>query len=418
MNKVDKYFDIVGLKVDNEVKKYLGINRAEEVEIDERIGETLGLDGIDQIMRNTTKKFINSIKGGYDLRFKILNYDVSYYYIDVEVKPGDKRKARQFLVNNIDVAIDPKSTVTPFTNGNRYEIGDLYTYSNIDELNRMYNTEDEPITEDDINEIGYEIRDVVKDWLYENVYPITGVEFDDIHASNARPYDLIEEMYRIKTLMNINESEDGLIYSDKVDKKHQKRMDNIPNSIFSDYNYSKFKDIEHPENLSDEAKKELELLAQIDVDDKFVDEMDKVTKVYKKFLKSKDIDLNEELIDKVLDESGGVILDLKYYYNRPRPFQLNKVHGIKMKDKMMDSMKSPSFPSGHAAQGLLVGLILSYFYPEFKTELMEIADDISYSRNMAKAHFPSDTEVGKKLGKDMFNYLKQTGYLDSIKDMI
>jgi len=418
MNKVDKYFDIVGLKVDDAVKKYLRISRAEELEIDERIGETLGLDGIDQIMRDVTKKPINHTQGGYNLRFKILNYDVGDYYMGVDVSPGKRRRTRTFTVDNIDVAIDPKSTVTLMTNGNRYELGDLYNYSNIDELNRMYTTEDDPITEDDINEIGYEIQDVIRDWLYDNVYPVTGVEFDTINASNAGPNDLIEEMYRIKTLMNISESEEELIYSDKVDKKHQKRMDNIPNSIFSDYDYSKFKDIEHPENLSDEAKKELELLAQIEVDDSFVDEMDKVKKVYKKFLKLNEIKLNEDLIDKILDEAGAVILDLKYYFNRPRPFQLNKVHDIEMDDKMMDSMKSPSYPSGHAAQGRLIGMILSYFYPELETELMEIADDISYSRNMAKAHFPSDTEVGKKLGEDMFNYLKKTGYLDSIKDMI
>ena len=89
------------------------------------------------------------------------------------------------------------------TNGNQYELGDLYNYSNIDELNRMYTTEDDPITEDVINEIGYEIQDVIRDWLYDNVYPVTGVEFDSIFPSNAGPNDLIEEMYRIKTLNGV-----------------------------------------------------------------------------------------------------------------------------------------------------------------------------------------------------------------------
>jgi len=227
---------------------------------------------------------------------------------------------------------------------------------------------------------------------------------------------LIKEISRIKNLMLISESE--MTFSDTVNPKHKSRIEDIPNSYFKDYNYEKFKELDYPENESDEVVKELQTLAKIDVDDSFVEKMDDVYKTYKDFLKSKDLTLNKSEVKKLLDKSGAVILDVKYHYNRPRPYQLNKVHNVKMDKKMMDSMKSPSFPSGHATQGLLIGKILADKYPKYKNDLLDIADDISYSRNMAKAHFPSDTEVGKKMAEDMYDYLKKQGHLDSIKDKL
>ena len=227
---------------------------------------------------------------------------------------------------------------------------------------------------------------------------------------------LMNEIKRIQNLMLITESE--MVYSDEMRPKHKVRIENIPNSYFKDYNYEHFKNLNYPENESEEAVKELETLAQIDVDDSFVEDMDNVYKTFKKFLKTKDLTLNKKEVKELLDKSGAVVLDLKYHYNRPRPFQLNKIHKVDMDKKMMDSMKSPSFPSGHAAQGLLLGKILVDKYPEYESELLDIADDISYSRNMAKAHFPSDTKVGKELAEDMFNYLKDSGLLDSIKNKL
>lgn len=229
--------------------------------------------------------------------------------------------------------------------------------------------------------------------------------------------NLQENIQRIREMMGIL-NEEEMVFSDSIDSKHKERIDRIPNGIFADYDYESFKNLEHPKNHSDEAEEELEILADIDVDEQFVEDKDDVYKTFQKFLKSKDLEFDEDLFDNILKEAGAVILDIKYHYNRPRPFQLNKIYDIDMKNQMMDSMKSPSFPSGHAAQGKMMGKILSHFYPEFEKEFMEIADDISYSRNMAKAHFPSDTEVGKELGVDMFNFLKDSGYLESIKNKL
>jgi hypothetical protein len=316
-----------------------------------------------------------------------------------------------YSVSNIDTKIDPKSTL--YYNDTTYKIADLFNYLNIDELNFNYNTEDNPITEDDIEQIGYKIQDCILDWLDDNVYPLTGVNFEDVYPSNARPFDLYENIDRIKNLMKINE--DDMVFVDEIKPKHKRAIEDVKNTIFSNYNYSKFKELEYPDNESEELVDELKTLADIDIDEKFVEEKDDIVKSFKKLLKQHDIKLNEKKVGKFLDETGTVILDLKYHFNRPRPFQLNKVHNVKMKNKMMDSMKSPSFPSGHATQARVMGRILSSMLPKLEDEIMNLADDVSFSRNMAKAHFPSDTKAGKKLGDDMYEYLtkeKKIGDLD------
>ena len=100
------------------------------------------------------------------------------------------------------------------------------------------------------------------------------------------------------------------------------------------------------------------------------------------------------------------ILKIKKHHDRPRPKKLAKKIGIKMEDVEMESMKTPSYPSGHSAQGVLVGMALSDKYPSKKTKLMKIAKDISKSRNIARAHYKSDSKFGEQIGKDMYNHIK------------
>ena len=69
-------------------------------------------------------------------------------------------------------------------------------------------------------------------------------------------------------------------------------------------------------------------------------------------------------------------------------------------------MKTPSYPSGHSAQGYLIAEILKDKHPTKSAELDKKARDISDSRNIARAHYKSDSDFGKKIGLDMANHLK------------
>ena len=71
----------------------------------------------------------------------------------------------------------------------------------------------------------------------------------------------------------------------------------------------------------------------------------------------------------------------------------------------MKSMNTPSFPSGHSAQGMLIASVLKDKYGK-SSAFMQTAKNISDSRNIAHAHYKSDSDMGKKLGKSMYNHIK------------
>ena len=73
----------------------------------------------------------------------------------------------------------------------------------------------------------------------------------------------------------------------------------------------------------------------------------------------------------------------------------------------LKSASTPSYPSGHATQGRFIGRFLGDIYPEHKEQLIKIGDDIAYSRNMAKVHYPSDSKIGKKLGDELYDYISK-----------
>ena len=80
--------------------------------------------------------------------------------------------------------------------------------------------------------------------------------------------------------------------------------------------------------------------------------------------------------------------------------QLAEKYNIKLAEVILSSMKTPSYPSGHSTQGYLIGLLIEKFdNPKLANEFMSEAKAISKSRNIARAHYPSDSKLGEELGK-------------------
>ena len=203
MDLIDKYFKLIGPKLDTQVMKYMGFDQEQQWELEFRLGNMLGQEGIDNIIKDITKGIVEITEGGYHLRVKFTNWDI--YKINVGDRPH--QTVSNWTLDNIDVLVDPKSTVDVIGgNGHEYELGDLYNYSDIDELNANYNTEDNPITEDDINEIGYEVQNVIDGWLTKQIWPLTGIEVGDIYP-RKNTFDLKEQNHKyLKTKMNVVES--------------------------------------------------------------------------------------------------------------------------------------------------------------------------------------------------------------------
>ena len=180
-------------------------------------------------------------------------------------------------------------------------------------------------------------------------------------------------------------------------------------NIFKDFNTSPFKKELPPKNDSEKTKKELEYLSTIDLDKKFFQEKDDLIGNFFDFLDDEKVKYDKKQLRKIVLDAVDVILELKNHFKRPRPFKLD--HDFK--DPLVKSTKGYSYPSGHSTQSNLLSLVLSDLYPKYKKEFTKIADDIVYSRQMAKAHYPSDIKFGEKLAKSMFKYLKDNNLIKS-----
>tara|TARA_X000001036_G_scaffold437299_1_gene482315 strand:+ start:2359 stop:3018 length:660 start_codon:yes stop_codon:yes gene_type:complete len=209
-------------------------------------------------------------------------------------------------------------------------------------------------------------------------------------------------MLKLKELLKL----DGMVYGSEIKPKHKKRMERelvyIHNPI-----------IPHnppPINSSRETLKELHWLRDYNnglVNEIMVKEGDDVKGSFREFLESKDLKYPKKYVGELIKDSGRIIYELKYKYNRPRPTQVAEFLQVEGFDTTtLDSMHTPSYPSGHSTQGIFVARALGKMFKEHSEELYEIGKMISESRLMARAHFPSDSKFGEQVGEILYQNLK------------
>ena len=209
-------------------------------------------------------------------------------------------------------------------------------------------------------------------------------------------------MVNLKDLLEIR----NMQYRETPKEKHAKRMTmETPN----------FTDVMIPhnppfENDSRETLGELKYLQTLETDKDFVKKHDDVIKVFVELLKEFEVHTlqREEVIEALVDQSRKFIMTAKYKYNRPRPYQVAEFYDINLNGTQLDSMKTPSYPSGHATQGYLVAEVLKSMIPHIAPELNRVAEDIANSRIIAKAHFPSDKAFGKKVAKIIYQGFRKS----------
>tara|TARA_Y100000004_G_scaffold52433_1_gene58141 strand:- start:4808 stop:5350 length:543 start_codon:yes stop_codon:yes gene_type:complete len=177
--------------------------------------------------------------------------------------------------------------------------------------------------------------------------------------------------------------------------------------MFKDFNIAPLKKMKPRSDNSFDTRMEIKELTKIPLNKKFVKENDDIEAAFKKTAERNNIkDYDNKIASNLIKESAPVILKLKDYFNRPRPKVLAKKMNIKMKDIEMDSMKTPSYPSGHSVQGRLIAKVLGDKYPKAKKAFEKTGDDISYSRRVARAHYKSDSKMGEKMGDMMYEHVK------------
>ena len=204
-------------------------------------------------------------------------------------------------------------------------------------------------------------------------------------------------MIKLKELLSVNE----MTYNDGPTEKHQSKID-YPITLFEDFEISL---MPYPENSSKQTIDELKELSLIEGDEDFVKEHDDVDGIFQKKHKELGLEFNRNEAKDLLRQSSKYIMKEKYKYNRPRPYQLAEFYNIDLNGVDLDSMKTPSYPSGHATQGYLLGKFYSDRHPDYRKEFMRLGEDIAESRIVAKAHFPSDKKAGIDLAEKLFDNL-------------
>ena len=213
-------------------------------------------------------------------------------------------------------------------------------------------------------------------------------------------------MIKLKQL--ITESLKDMVFSKTIKPKHKKRM-GIETKLFP--SNPKLTITPPPANDSNETRTELfKLLAYNDgvIDRKMVEEYDDMTKPFMELIEKHNVDVTKDDLQQIIDEGAKFTLKIKYKYNRPRPYQIAEHYGIEdFKRHKLDTAKTPSYPSGHALQGRLIGLILTDKDPKHQNEYMAVSQRISDSRIMARAHYPSDKEYGEKLADELYEQMNK-----------
>ena len=173
--------------------------------------------------------------------------------------------------------------------------------------------------------------------------------------------------------------------------------------MFKDFDTKPFKKKKPPLDSGYTTRTEINELKKIPLKKAFVKKNDDIEAAFKKTAKDNNIkDYDKNIAAKLIKDSAPVILELKKYHNRPRPYELDK----NLKHFKMKSMETSSYPSGHSVQGILVAKVLGDKHPKAKSAFAKTGKNISYSRRVARAHYKSDSKVGEELGNSMYKHIK------------
>lgn len=172
------------------------------------------------------------------------------------------------------------------------------------------------------------------------------------------------------------------------------------NLTFLEKYYPQFIKFAYPKNSSKVTREELNLLVDnIEIAKANPDYLtryksyDSLVKTYGDFIIEHNLgEKGADLVDKLFDDTIPIILKLKFYFQRPRPYQLGLPYKLKLFPFGSNTADSPSYPSGHTIQSALISYVLGNHFPDKFELLQNLAKDIEYSRIFLGVHYPSDND--------------------------
>lgn len=119
--------------------------------------------------------------------------------------------------------------------------------------------------------------------------------------------------------------------------------------------------------------------------------------------KQKGIDV-ESICEDIITDTKNLIYKFKYFYQRPRPFQLAQYYKLKLFPFNSFSAHTPSYPSGHTLQAYVILNVIADKHPNQYQFCKEMIDDIAYSRLYLGLHYPSDNEFAIEIAKKILQH--------------
>jgi hypothetical protein len=177
--------------------------------------------------------------------------------------------------------------------------------------------------------------------------------------------------------------------------------------------FEKLKQEGFPQNDSELTKEELNQIVDNLASIK-QEENDSFLKRYKAYdrslsqvlistFKQKNIDV-EDLVHEIFGDIRGLIFKLKYYYQRPRPYQLAQYYKLALFPFKSHSADTPSYPSGHGVQSYVTLNVIGNKYPEHYSFCKEVIDDVFFSREYLGIHYSSDNDFATTVGKEILKH--------------
>ena len=139
-----------------------------------------------------------------------------------------------------------------------------------------------------------------------------------------------------------------------------------------------------------------------DISDELYEMLDTdIVSLFDSILVGNDHESRRKHVKKIKKQIKPSIQFHKRHFNAARPHVLAHHMGIDFEYDHLETAQTPSYPSGHAAQGYYIATILSREYPDCSEEFFGLADLIADSRLERGLHLPSDIEAGKLLAQKL-----------------
>lgn len=119
------------------------------------------------------------------------------------------------------------------------------------------------------------------------------------------------------------------------------------------------------------------------------------------FFQSNNLPKTTAFFERVQADARTVTDNAKDYFHRPRPYTVDPSLGHAKPEK------HPSYPSGHAAETMVLALVIADLLPDRHDAIIAISRDISWHRVEIGDHYPTDIYAGRVLAQAIVKQMKK-----------